>query len=51
MCKNLRDCTTKIINYKEQEMIPLTEEETKFYEKQKVCHTCKKEVCYDENEK
>ena len=30
------------MKYKKQEMIPLTDEETKFYEEQKVCHTCKK---------
>ena len=32
-------------------MIPLTDEENKFYEEQKVCHICKKEFCYDNNEK
>ena len=32
-------------------MIPLTDEEIKFSEKQKECHVCKKEFCYDENEK
>ena len=30
-------------------MIPLTNKEIKFYEKQKVCHICRKEFCYDEN--
>ena len=38
----------EIINHKEEEMIPLTDEEIKFYKRQKVCHTCKKEFCYDE---
>ena len=32
-------------------MIPLTDEEIGFYEKQNVCHICKKEFCYDRNEK
>ena len=32
----------KIINFKEKEMMPLTEEETKSYEEQRVCHMCKK---------
>ena len=32
-------------------MIPLTDEENKFYEEQKVGHICKKEFCYDNNEK
>ena len=51
MCEKLRNCSTEIINYKEKEMIPLTNEENKSYERQKVCHICKKEFCYDENEK
>ena len=32
-------------------MIPLTDEEIIYYEKQKLCHICKKEFCYDKNEK
>ena len=32
-------------------MIPLTDEGTKSYEKQKECHICKKEFCNNENEK
>ena len=32
-------------------MIPLTDKEIESYEKQKVCHICKKEFCYNENEK
>ena len=32
-------------------MIPLTDNENKFYEEQKECHICKKEFCYDKNEK
>ena len=30
-------------------MIPLTDNENKSYEKQKECHVCKKEFCYDKN--
>ena len=33
----------KIINYEKEEMIPLTNEETESYEKQKVCHIFEKE--------
>ena len=43
-CKDLRDQAMKIINYEKKEMIPLTDEETEFYEKQKVCHICKKRI-------
>ena len=32
-------------------MIPLTDSENKFYQKQEVFHICKKEFCYDKNEK
>ena len=32
----------KIINVEEKEMIPLANKEIKSYEKQKVCHICKK---------
>ena len=50
-CEKLKDCVTEIINYKEKEMIPLTDEEIKFYKRQKEFHVCKKEFCYGENEK
>ena len=30
-------------------MIPLTDKEKKFSEKQKGCHICKKEFCYNKN--
>ena len=32
-------------------MIPLTDEEIEFYEKQNICHICQKEFCYNKNEK
>ena len=41
----------KIINYKKKEMIPLTDEETEFYENQKVCHIWKKEFSTDKNDR
>ena len=48
-CKDLRN--QAIINYEKKEIIPLTDEETKFYEKQKVCYICKKEFSTDKNDK
>ena len=45
-CKNVKEVAIEISNYKEQEMIPLTDKEIKFYERQKVCHICKKSVLY-----
>ena len=32
-------------------MIPLTDNENKYYEEQEKCHICQKEFCYDKNEK
>ena len=49
--KDLRDHAIKIVNYEEKEMIPLSDKETKSYEKQKVCYICKKRVSTDENDK
>ena len=50
-CKDLEEHTTKIINFKEKGMIPLTDKATESYEKQKVCHIYKKGFCYNKNEK
>ena len=46
-CKDLKELGTEIINFEEKEMISLTNKEIKSYEKQKVCHICKKKLCYD----
>ena len=37
VCKELRDHAMKIINYEEEEMIPMTNKENKSYENQTVC--------------
>ena len=41
----------KIINYEQKEMIPLTDNENKYYEEQKEYFICQKEFCYDKNKK
>ena len=41
----------EIINFNKNEMIPLTNEEIKSYEKQKVCYICEKKFCYYKNKK
>ena len=41
-CKDLREHSTKIINYEKKKMISLTTEEKVHYNKQKVCYICKK---------
>ena len=48
-CKDLREHSTKIINYEKKKMIALTAEEKVHYNKQKVCYICKKE--FDNNDK
>ena len=48
--KYLKNQATKIINYEKKEMIPLTNDEKKSYEKQKVCYICKKEFYTNKND-
>ena len=36
-CKDLREHTTKIINFKKEKMIPLTTEEKIHYNDQEIC--------------
>ena len=48
-CKDLRKHATKIINHKKKKMIPLTTEEKKHYNEQKICYICKKE--FNDNDK
>ena len=50
-CKDLREHTTKIINYEKKDMIPLTRKEEKHHSEQKVCYICKKEFNTDGNDK
>ena len=40
-CKDVKELAVEISNYRKQEIIPLTDREIKFYERQKVCHICK----------
>ena len=49
LCEKIKDQAMKIVSYEEKEMIPLTDEETKFYEKQKVHHICKEQFSTDKN--
>ena len=48
-CKDLREHSTRIINYEKKKMILLTTEEKIHYNKQKVCYIFKKE--FDNNKK
>ena len=51
LCKRFKKLALEIINHEEKETTPLPDQEKEFSEKQKVCHICKKEFCFDENEK
>ena len=42
-CKDLRTHSTKIINYEQKKMMPLTTKEEIYHDKQKLCYICKKE--------
>ena len=46
-CKDLKDHTTKIIDFKKKTMIPLTKEEEDNYNKENICHICKKDFNND----
>ena len=48
-CKDLREHSTRIINYEKKKMISLTPEEKIHHNKQKVCYICKRE--FDNNNK
>ena len=46
-CKDLKELATKIINFKEKDMIPLTDYESMIFETQEEFHICKRDFCYD----
>ena len=50
-CSDLKELGTKIINYEQKEMVPLTDDEDKYYEEQQECYICQKEFCCDKNQK
>ena len=46
-CKDLKDHAIKITDCKKKDMIPLTKEEEDNYNKENICHICKKEFNND----
>ena len=50
-CLDFKEHATKIINYDKNEMIPLTKEEKKMHNKQKVCYICKERFSSDDDNK
>ena len=43
-CKDVNKLAIKTSNYREHEMVLITDDEIKFYKRQKVCPICKKRV-------
>ena len=39
----------EVINFEEKEMIPLADDENRYYKKRKYCHICKRKFQTDEN--
>ena len=50
-CRKIKELGTRIVNYEKKDMIPLTDNENKYYENQKKCYICNKKFCYDKNQK
>ena len=51
LCEDLKDQAMELINFKEKEMIPLTDVEKWRCEMQNYCHVCKRKFCYDKEGK
>ena len=49
--KKLKEWVMKIVNYDMEKMIPLTNNENKYHEKQNKCFICNKRFCYDNDDK
>ena len=44
-CSELKELGTKVVNYEQKEMTPLTDDENRYYEEQKKCNICQKAFC------
>ena len=51
LCKDLKDQAMEVINFEKKEMMPLTDDENKYYEKKKYCRICKKKFWCDKKNK
>ena len=50
LCKKLKECAVKIINFEEKEMIPLTKKDKKSSKKPDACHICEEKSCVDKDD-
>ena len=51
LCEDLKTQAMEVINFEKKDMIPLTDDEIKYYEERKYCHICKRKFGTDENGK
>ena len=45
--KNFVELATKVVNYEQKGMTPLTSDDFALYQSQKQCYICGKVFCYD----
>ena len=50
-CSELKELGTKVVNYEQKEMAPLTDDENRYYKEQKKCYICRKSFCCDKKQK
>ena len=43
-CKSIEEHAMEITNFETEKMIPLTDEGSKSYERQKICYICRKKL-------
>ena len=49
-CSELKELGTKIVNYEQKEITPLTSDDAALYQSQKQCYICGKVFCYDKKQ-
>ena len=50
-CKKLREWVMKTVNYEKKDIMPLTNGQKEYHEKQNKCFICGKRFCYDKRSK
>ena len=50
-CSELKGLGTKVVNYDQKEMTPLTDDENRYYEEQKKCYICRTAFCDNKNQR
>ena len=51
LCKDIKNQALEVVNFKKEDMIPLTDDENRYYEKRKYCHICKRKFWTDKDNK